>query len=230
MKLSIRKTKEDFKHHLQYSSWVYVLLIVLSFVVVSLVYAQTAYRPPQDKRIDVYIQSSIATQEAVDAFFKPIWEEAVPEMEVVDSVMLMASGGENDYYAGMQLMTFIAAAEGDIYFLSSSDFKAYASQGAFVDLGPAIEQGILDTQGLDLTAGKVVEVESNPDGSVRTVGEAKQYGIPAKELYRFATDLQIDNRDMVLAVAVNSQNEEPTIRFLNGLIQHTRAEMPDFFE
>jgi len=58
----------------------------------------------------------------------------------------------------------------------------------------------------------------------------EQYGIPARELYRFATELAIDNRDMVLAVAANSGNEEDTITFLNALIQHSRAPVPDFFK
>ena len=37
-------------------------------------------------------------------------------------------------------------------------------------------------------------------------------------------------RDMVLAVAANSGNEEDTIIFLNALIQHSRAPVPDFFK
>lgn len=230
MKLSVKTTKKELKHHLQYSGFVYVLLVVASIALVSLIYTQTAYRPPQDKRIDIYMQAPGASQEAVDAYLKPIWEAAVPEMEVVTAVMLMAPGGENDYYANMQLVTFIAAAQGDIYYLSRDDFKQFASQGAFVDLGPAINQGVINVDDLNLASGKVVEVDSNPDGSLIALGEAKQFGIPTGELFKFATDLMIDNRDMVLAVAINSQNEEPSIQFLNALIQATRGEKPDFFE
>ena len=230
MKLRVKKTWADFRHHLQYSTLIYALLIGLSIALVSLIYTQTAYRPPQNKRIDIYIQSSTSTQEVVDEFLKPIWDSAVPDMELVNCVLLMSPGGANDYYANMQLVTYITAAEGDIYLLSSTDFKRFASQGAFVDLGAAIEHGILDVSGLEVNSAKVVEVEVGTDGGVTTIGEAKQFGIPAASLYKFATDLQIDNRDMVLAVAVNSQNEEPAIRFLNALIQETRAEAPEFFK
>ncbi len=101
MKLSVKTTKKELKHHLQYSGFVYVLLVVASIALVSLIYTQTAYRPPQDKRIDIYMQAPGASQEAVDAYLKPIWEAAVPEMEVVTAVMLMAPGGENDYYANI---------------------------------------------------------------------------------------------------------------------------------
>ncbi len=63
-----------------------------------------------------------------------------------------------------------------------------------------------------------------------SLGESRQYGIPTKTLYKFASDLMIDNRDMVLAVAVNSGNEEDSITFLDALIQATRGDIPDFFK
>lgn len=230
MKLRTKITARDLRNHLRYFGWVYALIVLLSFGLWNMIYAQTAYRPPQDKRIDVYIQSSIADQEAVNAYLEPVWKSAVPEEELVQAVLLMAPGGENDYYANIQLMTYVAAAEGDIYFLTSSDFKRLAAQGAFVSLEEAIAEGRMDVSGLSLASGKVQMLESNESGDMVPVGGLEQFGVPAKELYRFATDLAIDNRDMVLAVAVNSGNEEDTITFLNALIQHSRGPVPDFFK
>lgn len=230
MKLRTKLTKGDLRTHLLYFGWVYVLIAVLSFGLWNLIYAQTAYRPPQDARIDVYIQSSTADQDTVNAFLEPIWKASVPEEELVNAVLLMGAGGDNDYYANIQLVTYIAAAEGDIYMLSSADFKRLAAQGAFVALDEAIEQGIIDAGDLPLNSGKVQLLESNDKGDLVPVGGMQQFGIPARDLYRFATDLAIDNRDMVLAVAANSGNEEDTITFLNALIQATRAPIPDFFK
>ena len=45
--------KERLRNHLTYSGWKYLLLVIASIFVWNLVYAQTAYRSPQDKRIDV---------------------------------------------------------------------------------------------------------------------------------------------------------------------------------
>lgn len=230
MKLRTKLTWAEVRHHLQYHAWLYLLLVVLSFGLTNLIYAQTAYRPPQSARIDVYIQASGADTDQVNAFLEPIWKEAVPEQELVNAVTLMSGGGENDYYANMQLVTYIAAAEGDIYMLSSTDFKRFASQGAFVALDELIEQGKLNTEGIDLAPGRVRLVDSNEQGEAVVVGEPIQFGIPARELYAFATELLIDNRDMVLAVAVNSGNEEATLTFLDALIQHTKAPKPDFFK
>lgn len=230
MKLRTRITRADLRNHLRYAGWAYVLILALSFGLWNMIYAQTAYRPPQDKRIDIYVQSSIADQEAVNAYLEPIWKAAVPEEELVQAVLLMAPGGDNDYYANIQLMTYIAAAEGDIYFLSTADFKRLAAQGAFVSLDEAIRDGRIDAQDLSLQSGQVQLVESNDQGDLVPVGGIQQFGIPARELYRFASELGIDNRDMVLAVAANSGNEEDTIIFLNALIQHSRAPVPDFFK
>lgn len=230
MKLKTRLTAADLRTHLQYQGWLYALLIVLSIALTSLVYTQTAYRPPQHARIDLYIQGGAANADTVNQFLQPIWEEAVPETELVNAVLLMSGGGENDYYANMQLVTYFAAAEGDIYMLSSQDFKRFASQGSFVPLEDAIEAGILNTEDLSLGAGRVSLVESDIQGNLTTIGGLRQYGIPASQLYKFASELMIDNRDMVLAVAVNSGNEEDSIIFLNALIQATRGEKPDFFK
>ena len=52
-------------------------------------------------------------------------------MELVSGVTLLASSSD-DYYSQMQLTTYIAAGEGDIYFLPSGDFKSFAANGAFL--------------------------------------------------------------------------------------------------
>ena len=218
MKLSIRKTKEDFKHHLQYSSWVYVLLIVLSFVVVSLVYAQTAYRPPQDKRIDVYIQSSNLSAEQAKAYLEPIRVSAVPEMEAVETVMMLPPAGEHDYYANIQLVTYLAAGDGDLYLLNAADFKRLASQGAFMPLDMLLPEEILRSQRLDLTTGKVQLVESKPDGSLMASGEPQLFGIPLTGLDSLAAGLGVNANQTVVSVAVNGGNADNSMLFLKALV------------
>ncbi len=229
MKLVTRLDRKTLLNHLAYHGWQYLLILGLSFLLWNLIYQQTAYRPPQGKRIDVYIQSSSADQDQVNAFFKPIWESAVPEQELVSAV-IMLSPGTDDYYAGMQLITYIAAAEGDIYMLSSNDFKRLASQGAFIPLDRYVSDGRIDAAGIGLAPGRVTIIETDDEGAVTSVSEPRLYGIPAAELYGFASDLLIDNRDMVLAVAVNGGNLEAAVTFLDALIGATRGPKPDFFK
>ena len=48
-------TKERLKHHLAYNSWKYLLLVVLCVLGWNLIYTTTAYRPPAEKIVDVYL-------------------------------------------------------------------------------------------------------------------------------------------------------------------------------
>lgn len=230
MKLKRSIRQGSLQNHLRYHFWVYVLIAGLSFLLWGLVYTQTSYRPPQDKRIDLYIQGGAAQSETVNEYLRPIWEETVPEMEAVQAVMLLSPGGQNDYYATTQLTVYLSAAEGDIYILTSEDFKRLASQGVFVNLSDYIDNGLLDLGDLDLSAGRVAQVQIDAQGQAKYTGTTGLYGIPAKELYGFAKDLMIDNRDLVMAIALNSGNEENAVRFLEGLVRHTLAPKPDFFE
>lgn len=227
MQYRIPLTWKDIREHFRYHFWYYLLILVLSFGLWNLIYTQTAYRSPESKRIDFYIQTLTADQDSVNAWLENLRLNAAPEEEVVQAVLLMPSGGGNDYMTTMQLTTYMGAGEGDIYILETADFKRYAAQGVFVDLGPALESGIINAEGLELRAGQVALVETTADGGLRTVGGNRQFGIPLYELWGFANELKFDNRGLVMAVAVNSGNEEDTILFVNALIQATRSEKPE---
>ena len=218
MKIKTPITSKKIRTHITYNFWKYILVIAAAIFGWDLLYSMTAYKSPEDKRIDLYIQSPLVTEQRAEAFFQPIWEERVPDMEVVDAVMLTSS--TQDYYGSMQLTVYIMAQEGDIYMLSSSDFKTFASQGVFLDLQPAIDEGKLHTEGLDLSAGYVALIDENG----LPTGERQLFGIPAAALGGLAEGLGLDNRDMVLSVTVFSGNEENVIRFLDGLIAAGRAQ------
>ncbi len=228
MKLNTRITGEALRHHFAYNAWKYVLLVILSFFGWNLIYTSTAYRPPQDKRVDLYIQSATTTSEIVDPFIEKLWKESVPDMELVSSVLLQM-GAEEDMYSIMQLTTYIAAQEGDIYMLGSNDFKRFASQEAFLQLEDLVAEGAINAEGLDLSAGYVTVVESDNETLQPVQTSIRHlYGIPAAELFGFMTELNIDNRDKYLAVTANNGNDENVIKFLNALIQATRGEAPEW--
>lgn len=217
MKMKTPLTKDRLRTHFAYHFWKYLLAIAASIFGWNLLYTTTAYRSPENLRIDLYIQNSAVSEESAAAFIAPIWESAVPDMETVSTVMLTSA---QDYYSNMQLSVYIMAGEGDIYMLSSSDFKSYASQGVFMDLQPMIDDGRLNVDGIDLAAGFVALV--NDEGV--PVGEKALYGIPAASLSGLQTGLGLDPRDMVLGVTTYNGNEENVIKFLNGLIVAGRAD------
>lgn len=218
MKIKTAITRKKIRTHITYNFWKYILVIAAAIFGWDLLYSMTAYKSPEDKRIDLYIQSPLVTEQRAEAFFQPIWEERVPDMEVVDAIMLTSS--TQDYYGSMQLTVYIMAQEGDIYMLSSSDFKSFASQGVFLDLQPAIDAGKLHAGDMDLSAGYVALIDDNG----LPTGERQLFGIPAASLGGLAEGLGLDTRDLVISVTAFNGNEDNVIAFLDGLIAAGRAQ------
>lgn len=222
MKIRTPITKARLRNHFAYGSWKYLLIIVCSIFGWNLLYTTTAYRSPENLRVDVYLQSPTATEDKVDAFLKTIWDSTVPDMETVEAIIMNATS--EDYYGSMQLSVYLMVGEGDIYILTSGDFKRYAAQGVFVELTPYIDAGVIDVSGLDLSAGYVTMTD---DEGV-PVGDMGLYGIPAYALYGYMDGMLLDNRDVVLGVTAYSGNEENVVKFFNGLIQAGRGDRPEW--
>lgn len=219
-------TRQTLSQHFAYHAWQYGVILLASIGLWSLIYQTTAYRPPEDAKIILYIQSAAANQETVNAFLEPVWKQAVPDEEEVSAVILLPSGRNENYYSSMQLVTYMSAAAGDIYMLSQEDFKRFASQGAFVSLDKPISEGVINADGLDLSSGLVTLVTFDDQGEMVVEGQSAQFGIPAAGLDRFSEELSIQNQNLVLAVAQNSGNVEDSIVFLNALIDATREPGP----
>ena len=224
MKISTPITRAKLRTHITYYFWAYLLILAGSVFGWNLLYTVTAYKSPEDKRIDIYMQSPYVSTEAAQAFVKPVWDACVPDIETVETLML--SGDTQDYYSGMQLTVYLMSQEGDLYLLTSSTFKSYASQGFFLDLSPFVEDGRLHVEGIDLSAGYVALTDDNG----LPTGERKLFGIPLYSLYGYMDGMGLDNRDMILGVTVFNGNEENVIRFLDGFLQAGRGDRPDWLE
>ncbi|MBQ8136526.1 MAG: hypothetical protein IJ174_03750, partial [Clostridia bacterium] len=127
----------------------------------------------------------------------------------------------------MQMTTWIMAGEGDIYILPASDYKTYASSGAFIDLQPYIDDGSIQVSDLNLDAAKV-QVSSGWDENGNTVyeDELRLFGIPIEELYGYMEGMSLDNRGMVMAITVANGNTDNVIPFFNALIEAGRGDKP----
>ena len=198
--------KDRLRNHLNYGLWKYALVLVLAIAGWSIVFDMTEPRSPQDKRIDVYVQANTASSDTIDAFLAPIWHEVTPEMEEVSSVALTVI---DEYTSYMQLYAYIAAGEGDIYFLNEQYFKMVAD-------------GTLDVSDVDLSKGYLT-LEPDEDEE-RTEPETHLYGIPLDNFYGFMKGMQIDNRGLYAVVMVNNMNDENVIPFFNALLQAGRGE------
>ena len=202
-------TKRKITHHFQYAVWMYLILIILALFGWNLIYTTTRYRPPENMRVEFYALASTNSEEPLTELSNRIHEEVMPEMELVAPTIVTIT---DDYYGDMQLTVWISAAQGDIYLLSTEYFDRFAASGAFMDLGPLVENGTLNAEGLDLDDGYVKQSDSN------TVG---LYGIPAEGLPKFA-DYMVNTDDMVLCILYNNGNDEYSIKYLNYLLETLR--------
>ena len=112
------------KQHLTYSWWKYLLVAVLAFGLVDLLYSVTAYRSPADKRVEFYVYGQM-DQEKLTAYMENIRKTEMEDMEVMTPLQLLDDG----YYGSMQLMTYMAVGEGDVYLLPRDEFVTGASGG-----------------------------------------------------------------------------------------------------
>ena len=92
MKIKTPITKDRLRTHFAYNFWKYLIAIIGSIFAWNLIYTTTAYRSPQDKRVDLYIQSSYVSEDSAKKFIDPIWKASVPDMETVSSVTNLMTG------------------------------------------------------------------------------------------------------------------------------------------
>lgn len=225
MRIKTPVNRETLKHHLNYGLWKYALMAACVILGWSLIYTTTAYRSPQEKRIDVYMLSNTASSELIDKFLEPVWKETVPEMEIVSGVVMSVL---DDYTTTMQLMTYMAAGEVDIFFINEQYFKTYASQGYFVELEGMVESGQIDACGADLSKGYVAYVEEYDDQNRAVKTSRHLYGIPLDSFYGFMGGMQLDNRGLYAVITVNNQNDENVIPFFSALLKAGQGEKEEW--
>ena len=190
------------KQHLTYSWWKYLLVAVLAFGLVDLLYSVTAYRSPADKRVEFYVYGQM-DQERLTAYMENVRKTEMEDMEVMTPLQLLDDG----YYGSMQLMTYMAVGEGDVYLLPRDEFVTGASGGSFLPLEEDKElMALFDEAGVSLQNGWRKNAET---------GESHLCGIPQNKLpglsrYAAATD-------GYLCVIVNGGNDANALKFLRIL-------------
>lgn len=215
-----RITKKLIKHHWSYNWWKYLLLVFLCAAGVDVVFTMTAYRPPEEKKMEIYVLNGYCDTAAMQAELEPLFFEAHPEQEELTILNINLTGG--DMYAAMQFSTYAAAQQGDVCLLPRSEVQKLAAEGAenaFMDLAPYIESGAIDVQDIDLIGGRMKNSE----------GKESIYAIPADSLYGLLA-FGNDPADGMLCVMGYNGNEETSAAVVNMLIERYRAPKPEGYE
>ena len=190
------------RQHLTYNWWKYLLIAVVAFGLVDLLYAVTAYRSPRDKTVGLYVYGYMNETDLMP-YLENIRETEMSDMEEINAVTLTV----DDTYGPMQMMTYIAAGEGDVYLFSRDDFLNNAMNGSLLPLESDAELlALFDNAGINLQSGWRRESET---------GETHLYGIPLDKLPGLSK--YIYAQDGYLSVIVTSGNQENAFKLLRIL-------------
>ena len=196
------------KHHFNYSWWKYLLVLILSVLLVNLLYTVTAYRSPAEKTVNFYVYGYM-NSERLPAYMEDVRQAEMQDMEVMTPLQML----DDSTYGPMQLMTYLAVGEGDLYLLPREQFLSVVASDALVPLEE-------DEELMSLFSGAGVSLQSGWRKNAET-GENHLYGIPQNKLpglsqYASATD-------GFLCIPLPCGNEENTLKFLRILCRDCLA-------
>lgn len=203
-------TKKALQQHWAYHWWKYMVLVAGSILIWNMIYAATAYRPPADKKVNLYAMSSLGDQKGINDYLEDVRLRLLPEMEEVSGIFLI----QDDTYAPVQVSTYLMAGEGDVYLLPQKYFRDYAQNGAFVALEGTPAEKMAGQLGIDATKGYRREEDT---------GETHLFGIPTATL-KGLEQFGIPVTDGFLSVSVLSGNEDNSIKLLTILLEEMQGE------
>ena len=139
-----RITKQRLRNHWTYGWWKYLLMAVLVVFGTNLYFTTTAYRPPEEKKVELYLCSGWADTEKAYTDLWPMLLELAPEQEELQIANINLTS--DDYNVVMQYTTYMAAQQGDILLIPRSQFKVHASdepESYFADLTHILKAALL---------------------------------------------------------------------------------------
>ena len=199
------------RQHLTYAWWKYALVIIVGTLGVNLLYTVTAYRSPAEKKVDLYVYG-VADQTLLSAYMDEVRLTKMPDMEEMSALLMTTDAS----YGPMQISTYVAAGEGDIYILPRDEFVSLASGGAWVPLeNNSGITSIFTERDISLQSGWRREAET---------GESHLYGIPLSKLPGLSRYLYVENG--FVSVLLTNGNDDNVLKFLSILCEDMVDDVP----
>ena len=197
-------TARSLKHHFHYNWWKYLIVLLAGTFLVDLLFTVTAPQTPEELKVEFYIYGYADTQ-GLEEYINKIHETEMSDMESVTYTTLTMDAT----YGPMQLTTYIAVNQGDLYYLPREDYLSLASNGAFLPLEEDEElMAMLEEAGVNLRRGW---------RTVNDTDETHLFGIPADLLPGLARYCYTE--DGYLSVLYGCGNNENTLKLLRILVR-----------
>ncbi len=242
-----RMNKQKWTNHFQYNKWSYVLVLFLAYMVGDLLFTMTAYRPPNERKVEVELVGAYADIEAAAGQIQVALEAGqayelardqaagidtaaedyeVPLQEVVFYSLNYdpEADDETSYYGAQKYMVTLAAQEGDIFILSRDLMDSLVEQGTVLDLKPYIEAGIIDPGERDLS--RVTYPEYVEEGMEPTNNECV-YALQAESLTGLMETMLFDVTDKYMVIMAYSKNPDTSAVVLQSLIDQFEKDVPE---
>ncbi|MDD3840184.1 MAG: hypothetical protein PHP06_06380 [Clostridia bacterium] len=197
---------ERLKNHFYYDWWKYIVGIIATFIIWSFIATVTRPQVPPEKKLDVYLVGSITYQDELEELSEKMLED-FPDLEEINFLPIQYKG-EEDIYGRQKIFVLLGARSGDLFAFSEQDYKEIAGQGAFVNLDPFIDRGVIE----DNTDYQRYRLYADQES------EKHLYGIPLEDITIF-DNTSYSYKDKVISVVGYSQNKDNAIKFLKWLIE-----------
>lgn len=209
-----RLTKKRLKNHFAYNWWKYALSAAVSAMLVSIVFAVTAYRPPAEKKVELYVLNGYIDTETFQRDFWPELQARKPEQEELTVLNINLTDSSN-IYAPMQFSTYVAAQQGDLFLISRDEMRRITADGAqeaLVELTGYLESGVIDAGGMDLKNGTLE----------RGDGTTAVYAIPADTLTGLS-QYGNDPKNSLLCIPMYTKNADSAAALIGLMLEKLAA-------
>ena len=203
-------TRARLKRHLTYSGWKYALLAVLCVFGWNLYFTVTAYRPPEDKKLTVYLYA-YGDRAGLESWLEDTRRAGYPEQELFEVMQLTP----DDTNGVVVLSTHLFSGEGDIIVLPRDQFYTYARDGFFIPLERSLPglADALDAAGIN--ADKGWRLLRDPETDEMTE-ERHLYGLPVSAL-PIVNSAVLSSTEYFAGIRVSCGNEETALSVLKEI-------------
>ena len=197
------------KAHLTYAWWQYALLAVLCVFGWNFFFTVSAYRPPEEKKITLYLYA-YADTEPLQAWMNTAREERYPEQELFEVMQL----SPDDSNGVVVLSTHLFSGEGDLIVLPRDQFYTYSRDGFFIPLEEI--PGLTDAfAGAGINIDKGWRLLSNTESG--EVSETRRlYGLSVKSI-PLLSDAISQNTEFFIGIRIACGNEDTAVSVLKDL-------------
>lgn len=231
-----RITKQSLKNHFHYGVWMYIAIIAVVAIMSELLLSTTAYRPPDEHKVDIVMIGLFAGAEPLQPLADAIMADAPdidPVLEAVSVTGIVYSGDPNaDMYGAMNFQVKLAAQVGDAYIVSGTIAQQLINLEAYYPLDDLISGGLLDeARALKLQPDPAALLDEADEPGEQQMAEPEPIepvdvvnALSIADLTRLSEpDVAFDTIDACLIIAPGCKNPELTAKVVARFIDALKA-------